>query len=251
MTTTEKQTVKQRFLYLDMVAALFAAALVISNVASSAKIVDLGFSIGGVRLAFDGGTILFPLSYVFGDILTEVYGFRPTRRIIWTGFAALAVSSGVFALLSIMPGDPDWKVYAGDAAYMAILGGMCSGGLALASLTAYLAGEFSNSITLVLIKRLTGVRLLFVRTIGSTMVGELVDSFVFVFIACLTGVFGWELFTSLFITNYILKTLVEVCMTPATYLVCGKLKKLEGIEGGSVELFRGLNPRGLSSPGQR
>jgi uncharacterized integral membrane protein (TIGR00697 family) len=221
---------EKRFNYLDSVAALFAAALVISNVASSAKIVDTGLSLFGTKLAFDGGTILFPISYIFGDILTEVYGFKRTRRVIWTGFAALAVSTLVFAALAIMPGDADWQGYAGDAAYMAILGGMCSGGLAIASLAAYLAGEFSNSICLVAIRRLTGRKLLFVRTIGSTLVGQLVDSLIFVGVACLFGVFGWELFLSLFITNYILKTLIEVVMTPLTYLTVNKLRKLEGVD---------------------
>jgi uncharacterized integral membrane protein (TIGR00697 family) len=229
---------RKRFLNLDSVAALFAAALIISNVASSAKIVDLGFSLFGLRLAFDGGTLLFPISYVFGDVLTEVYGFKPTRRIIWTGFVVLAISSAVFLLLSVLPGDAEWESYAGSAAYMAILGGMSTGGLALASLTAYLAGEFSNSLTLVRIKLVTGKKLLFVRTIGSTLVGELVDSVIFVFIACLTGVFAWELFASLTVANYILKCLVEVLMTPFTYLAVGKLKKLENIESEEREELR-------------
>jgi uncharacterized integral membrane protein (TIGR00697 family) len=218
---------RKRFLYLDSVAALFAAVLIISNVASSAKIVDLGISLFGLRLSFDGGTLLFPISYVCGDILTEVYGFKPTRRIIWTGFAALAISSITFLLLKVLPGDIEWETYAGSAAYDAILGGMSSGGLAIASLSAYLAGEFSNSVTLLGIKRITGKKLLFVRTIGSTLVGEMVDSIAFIGIACLTGVFAWSLFFSLVIANYILKCLIEIIMTPFTYLAVGKLRKME------------------------
>lgn len=204
--------------------------LVISNVASSAKIVDLGFSLFGLPLAFDGGTLLFPLSYVFGDILTEVYGFKASRRVIWTGFAALAVSSLVFMLLRALPGEAAWEGYAGSAAYDAILGGMSTGGIAAASLIAYFAGEFANSALLSRMKVVMKGRKLFVRTIGSTLVGELLDSAVFIFIACLAGVFGWELFASLVVTNYILKCLIEVLMTPFTYLAVRKLKQAEGAD---------------------
>ncbi|WP_010262641.1 queuosine precursor transporter [Treponema primitia] len=218
------------FRYLDLIMAFFVTVLVVSNVASSAKIVDLGFSLFGIRLAFDGGTLLFPLSYVFGDILTEVYGFRTSRRVIWTGFAALALSSLVFLLLRVLPADAEWEAYAGSAAYDAILGGMSTGGIALASLAGYWVGEFSNSVVLSRVKVLMKGRFLWVRTIGSTLVGELLDSVVFVFIASLTGVFGWELFASLVLTNYILKCTIEVIMTPATYLAVFKLKKAESID---------------------
>jgi uncharacterized integral membrane protein (TIGR00697 family) len=210
--------------------AFFVTVLIVSNVASSAKIVAPGFSLAGVKLAFDGGTLLFPLSYVFGDILTEVYGFRASRRVIWTGFAALAFSSLVFLLLRILPADAGWEAYAGSAAYDAILGGMSTGGIALASLAGYLVGEFSNSVVLSRVKVLMKGRLLWVRTIGSTLVGELLDSLVFVFIASLTGVFGWALFASLVLTNYLLKCAIEVIMTPATYLAVFKLKKAESID---------------------
>jgi uncharacterized integral membrane protein (TIGR00697 family) len=210
--------------------AFFVTVLVVSNVASSAKIVDLGFSIFGIRLAFDGGTLLFPLSYVFGDVLTEVYGFRASRRVIWTGFTALALSSLVFLFLRALPADAEWEGYAGTAAYDAILGGMSTGGIAIASLAGYWVGEFSNSVILSRIKTLMKGRLLWVRTIGSTLVGELLDSVVFVFIASLTGVFGWELFASLVVTNYILKCAIEVIMTPATYFAVFKLKKAEAID---------------------
>jgi uncharacterized integral membrane protein (TIGR00697 family) len=218
---------RPHFRYLDLVMAFFVAILIISNVASSAKIVDLGFSIFGIRLAFDGGTLLFPLSYVFGDILTEVYGFRASRRVIWTGFAALALASLIFFLLNILPADAEWEGYAGTAAYDAILGGMSTGGIALASLAGYLVGEFSNSVVLIKIKIAMKGKLLWVRTIGSTLVGELLDSLVFVFIASLTGVFGWELFANLVLTNYLFKCTLEVILTPATYTVVGRLKKAE------------------------
>ncbi|MDR2159164.1 MAG: queuosine precursor transporter [Treponema sp.] len=219
-----------RFRYLDLVTAFFVAVLIISNVASSAKIVDGGFSVCGIRLAFDGGTLLFPLSYVFGDILTEVYGFRAGRRVIWTGFAALALSSLVFLLLRLLPGDAEWEGYAGSAAYDAILGGMSSGGIVLASLLGYWVGEFSNSALLSRIKVIMGGRFLWVRTISSTLVGEFLDSFVFVLVASISGVFGWGLFPGLVLTNYLLKCGIEVLMTPATYGAVHALKRAEGID---------------------
>jgi uncharacterized integral membrane protein (TIGR00697 family) len=220
---------RQLFRHIDMVTAFFVAVLITSNVASSAKIVDLGFSLFGIRLAFDGGTLLFPLSYVFGDVLTEVYGFKASRRVIWTGFAALALSAGIFFLLRTLPADPEWEGYAGSAAYDAILGGISTGGIAIASLLGYLAGEFSNSISLERIKILMKGKLLWVRTIGSTLIGEFLDSVVFVFVASLAGIFGWELFASLVLTNYLFKCVIEVIMTPVTYLVVAKLKKAEGL----------------------
>ncbi|MDR2634118.1 MAG: queuosine precursor transporter [Treponema sp.] len=226
--------------------AFFVAILLMSNVASSAKILDLGFSLFGIPLAFDGGTLLFPLSYVFGDILTEVYGFRASRRVIWMGFTALALSSLVFLLLRTLPADPGWEEYAGSAAYDAILGGMSTGGIALASLLGYWAGEFSNSVILSRLKVLMGGKLLWVRTIGSTLVGELLDSLVFVFIASLTGVFGWELFLSLTLTNYFLKCAIEAIMTPATYAAVHFLKKGEGID----VYDRGLRYNPFSRPRQ-
>ncbi|MDR0403471.1 MAG: queuosine precursor transporter [Treponema sp.] len=219
-----------RFRHLGTVTALFAAILVTSNVASSAKIVNLGFSLFGTAMAFDGGTLLFPLSYVFGDILTEVYGFRASRGVIWTGFACLAVSGLTFLLLRALPGDPEWERYAGKAAYEAILGGMGSGGIVLASLAGYLVGEFSNSVVLSRMKVLFRGRFLWMRTIGSTLVGEFLDSFIFVLVASLAGVFGWGVFVSLVLTNYLFKCALEAALTPLTYLVAGKLKKAEGID---------------------
>ncbi|AEF82340.1 putative membrane protein [Leadbettera azotonutricia ZAS-9] len=222
------------FRYLDLVMAFFVAILITSNVASSAKIVDLGISLFGIPLAFDGGTLLFPLSYVFGDVLTEVYGFRASRRVIWMGFIALALSSLIFFFLRLLPAEAAWEGYAGSAAYDAILGGMSTGGIALASLLGYLVGEFSNSVILSKMKVLMKGKLLWVRTIGSTLIGELLDSLVFVLAASLTGVFGWELFATLVLTNYLFKCLIEAAMTPFTYLAVIKLKKAEGVDAYDV-----------------
>ena len=213
--------------YLTPVTAIFVTVLIVSNIASSAKIVDLGFAILDVRMAFDAGTILFPISYIFGDILTEVYGYKNSRRVIWTGFFCLALASATFWAVSHLPGESTWQGYAGDAAYNAILGGMSSGGIVLASLAAYAMGEFSNSFILAKMKVLTQGRWLWTRTIGSTIVGELIDSATFIAIASLFGVFPWSLFSTLVFTNYLFKVAIETIMTPVTYLAVDRLKRAE------------------------
>jgi len=214
--------------YFDLVMVLFVTVLLVSNIASSAKIVDWGVSIlGQLPLAFDAGTLLFPISYIFGDVLTEVYGYKRSRRVIWTGFAMLALTSFVFALVRAMPGESSWEQYAGQAAYDQILGGISTGGIVLASLAAFFAGEFANSFVLAKMKLLTRGRWLWSRTIGSTLVGEAIDSLVFIGIATLAGVFPADLFVTLTITNYIFKVAIEVIMTPATYWVVTQLKRSE------------------------
>jgi queuosine precursor transporter len=219
--------VKRNYRYFDLIMTVFVTVLVVSNIASSAKVVDLGFSLFKVRMAFDGGTILFPVSYIFGDILTEVYGYRNSRRVIWAGFGCLALSAVIFAVLRFLPGEVQWQSYAGDTAYMAILGGMSTGGIVLASLAGYWSGEFSNSFILAKMKILTRGRWLWTRTIGSTLVGELVDSVIFITIASVFHVFPWTLFLTLTLTNYLFKCTVEALMTPATYGAVSFLKKKE------------------------
>jgi len=217
----------RQYKFFDIIMAAFVAVLIISNIASSAKIVDLGLSIRGVALAFDAGTILFPISYIFGDILTEVYGYKNSRRVIWTGFAILALSAGVFWIIQRLPGEGTWQGYAGDAAYSAILGGMSTGGIVFASLAGYWSGEFSNSFVLAKMKILTNGRWLWTRTIGSTLVGELVDTLAFVGVAIWFGVFPPSLFWTLTITNYLFKVALEVAFTPVTYAIVNRLKKAE------------------------
>jgi uncharacterized integral membrane protein (TIGR00697 family) len=213
--------------YLDVITALFVTTLVVSNIASSAKIVDLGFNLFGIPAAFDAGTILFPLGYIFGDILTEVYGYKNSRRVIWLGFACLVLSALAFWGVKALPGESMWQGYAGDAAYLAILGGMSSGGIVFASLAGYWCGEFSNSLTLAKMKILTKGKWLWTRTMGSTLIGELIDSLVFVTIAIFFKVFPAELFWTLLVTNYIFKISIEALMTPLTYIVVGFLKRAE------------------------
>jgi len=217
----------RQYRYFDLIMAVFVTVLIVSNIASSAKIVDWGFSVFGVRMAFDAGTILFPVSYIFGDILTEVYGYKNSRRVIWAGFACLVLSAGIFWIVTILPGEAQWQQYAGDAAYLAILGGMSSGGIVLASLAGFWSGEFSNSFVLAKMKILTRGRWLWTRTIGSTIVGEFVDTAVFISIASLFGVFPWGLFVTLVLTNYLFKCGMEALMTPVTYKVVNALKRVE------------------------
>jgi uncharacterized integral membrane protein (TIGR00697 family) len=213
--------------YLDTITAVFVAVLLISNVASSAKILDWGVSLLGLRLAFDAGTLLFPVSYIFGDVLTEVYGYRRSRKVIWTGFALSALMTLTLWLVGRLPGEAEWEGYAGQVAYDAILGGVSSGGIIVASLAAYFAGEFSNSYVMAKLKIATRGRWLWMRTIGSTLVGEGVDTALFVVIACLLGVFPWSIALSLIVTNYVFKVGIEALMTPATYRIVGGLKRAE------------------------
>jgi queuosine precursor transporter len=217
----------KQYRFFDLIMAVFVTVLVVSNIASSAKIVDWGFSLFGVPLAFDAGTILFPISYIFGDILTEVYGYKQSRRVIWAGFACLALSAVIFWIVRVMPGEATWQGYAGDDAYNAILGGMSTGGIVLASLAGYWTGEFTNSAILAKMKVLTEGRWLWARTIASTIFGQLVDTVMFVVVASAFGVFPWSLFLTLTVTNYLFKCAVEILMTPVTYLAVGALKRAE------------------------
>jgi uncharacterized integral membrane protein (TIGR00697 family) len=217
----------KQYRFFDLIMTVFVTVLVVSNIASSAKIVDLGFGLFGIPMAFDAGTILFPLSYVFGDILTEVYGYKQSRRVIWVGFACLALSAVIFWLVRVLPGEATWQGYAGDEAYSAILGGMSTGGIVLASLAGFWTGEFTNSFVLAKMKVLTEGRWLWMRTIGSTLFGEFVDTVMFVVVASAFGIFPWSLFLTLTVTNYLFKCGVETLMTPVTYLVVGALKRAE------------------------
>jgi uncharacterized integral membrane protein (TIGR00697 family) len=206
--------VQRAYRYFDLVMALFVAVLLISNTASS-KILNLG------PFTFDGGTILFPLSYIFGDILTEVYGYRQSRRVIWTGFFCAALMAVIYAIVGALPPARGWE---GQSAYMTILG--TTPRIVVGSLIAYWAGEFSNSFTLAKMKLLTQGRFLWTRTIGSTVVGQAVDTTLFVTIA-FAGTLPIGLLTSVLLSNYVFKVAFEALATPLTYRVVGFLKRAE------------------------
>jgi len=219
-----------QFKYLDLITIVFVLVLVLSNIASSAKIIDWGVSLGSLRLSFDAGTLLFPISYIFGDVLTEVYGYKRSRRIIWLGFGALIFSALVFRLVQVLPGEAVWESSVGQQTYDLVLGSMSTGGIVLASLAGFFAGSFSNAIIMALMKLLTKGKHLWMRTIGSTIVGEAMDTFTFILVASALRVFPWEIFWSLTVTNYIFKVGVEALMTPVTYWVVNHLKKSEGVD---------------------
>lgn len=216
---------RRNYQYLDLLTALFVTVLLLSGLLSSAKIIDTGLIVSGIPLVFDAGTLLFPLSYIFGDVLTEVYGYGVSRRVIWTGFGALLLLGGFVWLAGILPGESTWESYAGQAAYDAILGGIT--GLLVASISAYWAGGFTNSYVLSKMKLLTRGRFVWSRTIGSTLIGQIVDTTLFFTIAVALGVFPAALLTSLIFTNYAMKVAIELIFTPITLQVIKWLKVQE------------------------
>lgn len=206
---------ERTYKYLGTLSVFFVAVLLISNIAST-KIVQLGW------LTFDGGTLLFPLSYIFADILTEVYGFRKSRQVIWLGFFCAFIMSAILYIVGMLPAAADWG---NQSAYDAILGQAPR--IVAASLIAYLCGEFINSFILAKMKIWTAGKWLWTRTIGSTVVGEFVDSSLFILIA-FAGVLPNSLLVTLIISNYVFKTAIEILFTPATYAAVGYLKRTEG-----------------------
>ena len=147
---------------ITVITALFVTVLIPANIIA-VKLIEVG------GLVLNSAIVIFPISYIVSDVLTEVYGYKRSRRVIWAGFACLALSAIIFWIVRLMPGEATWQGYAGDSAYNAILGGMSSGGIVLASLAGYWTGEFTNSFILAKMKVLTNGRWLWMRTIGSTI----------------------------------------------------------------------------------
>jgi queuosine precursor transporter len=203
--------------YLDVASVFFVVILLVSNVAA-VKALRLS---GWLHLDIDGGTLLFPLSYIFGDILVEVYGYARSRRVIWLGFASNAMAALVFSLVVALPPSPDWRL---QDAFAAVLGQTPR--IVIASLIAFWFGEFSNSYVMAKMKVLTRGRWLWTRTIGSTLVGEGLDSLLFQVIA-FGGVWPLALVLRVSLWNYILKVGYEVLATPITYRVVAWLKRAE------------------------
>ncbi len=203
--------------HLGLLTASLVAVLLISNIAST-KIIQLGV------FALDGGTFLFPLTYIFGDILTEVYGYKASRRVIYTGFAWLALAALTFQILVLIPPAPDWGL---QDSFAAILGQTPR--LLVASLAGYWAGEFTNSYILARMKVATNGKRLWTRTIGSTLFGQLVDTVVFLMIAFF-GVLPNELLLNIALSNYLFKVGIEVLFTPITYRVIAWFKREEEMD---------------------
>lgn len=203
--------------YFDLVACLFVAVYIISQV-SSAKLFSLG------PFVFPGAIVIFPFAYIFGDILTEVYGYSRTRRVIWLGFITAALLAVVLAIVQYLPPAPNWNFQQG---YEQILGVVPR--IVLGSLLAYWAGEFVNSYVLAKMKLWTEGRMLWSRTIGSTVVGQLVDSIVFGTVA-FAGSVPWPVIFSLVGSIYLFKVFYEALATPLTYLIVNYLKRAEGID---------------------
>ncbi len=206
---------QREYRYYDLVMAGFVTVLLCSNLIGPAKIAEVA------GITFGAGVLFFPFSYIFGDCLTEVYGYKRARRVVWAGFAALIFASVMTQIVLAFPPAPGWPH---QAAYETALGATWR--IALASLIAFWAGEFVNSYVLAKIKLWMEGRHLFVRTIGSTVAGQLIDSLLFYTLA-FYGIWSTEQLLLVMVSNYAIKVLWEALMTPVTYVIVGFLKRRE------------------------
>ncbi|NNE83831.1 MAG: queuosine precursor transporter [Alphaproteobacteria bacterium] len=206
--------VSSRFM---LIAVAFVTCLIVSNI-TAVKLIDVsGFIL-------PGAIVIFPITYIIGDVLTEVYGYAKARRVIWLGFLANLFAVGTFALVGVLPAAGFWG---GQDAYDVILG--ATPRILAASLVAYLFGEFANAYVLAKLKIATEGRLLWVRTIGSTMVGQSLDSAIFVVIA-FSGILPADALILTIVVQAVAKTAYEALATPLTYVLVGWLKRAEGID---------------------
>jgi len=217
-------TVSNRFL---VIAALFITCLITANIIA-VKLITLGIEPirhGGFQFPgpLPAAIVIFPISYIFGDILTEVYGYRQARKVIWLGFLCNLIAVFAFWVAGRIPALDSGV----QNAYERILG--YAPRLLVASFLAYLVGEFANSFVLAKMKIKTKGRFLWTRTIGSTLVGEGLDATVFIIIA-FGGTLSWPLIGGIILTHWLVKTGYEVVATPFTYMVVNYLKKKEGID---------------------
>jgi hypothetical protein len=217
---------KTAYRYFPLVTALFVTTLIVSNIIA-VKIVQLG------PLFLPAAVILFPVAYIFGDVLTEVYGYARARQVIWTGFFCNLIAVIAIGIAGLLPAAPFWTagVYdsaqAAQQAYQAILG--FTPRLLFASFIAYLVGEFLNSFVLAKLKVKTQGRFLWLRTITSTLVGQGVDSLIFLSIA-FYGIFSPAELRTAILSQWFFKVAYEILATPLTYLVVGWLKRLENVD---------------------
>ena len=205
------------FKYYDIILAVFAAILLISNLAGT-KLIAFG------PIITDGGAILFPISYILGDVLTEIYGYKYARRAIWVGLGVMLLAVLCFTIVRYMPPAPE---YTAQASYEAVLGFFPR--IVAASLTAFLTGSFLNSFVLAKLKIKTKGKKLWLRLIGSTVVGELCDTVVFAFVAFGGILQGMNMVTYILI-GWIFKTVVEIVFLPITYRVIDKMKQIEKVD---------------------
>ncbi len=217
---TEKPSVQRFSGWYVIVAGLFVTCLLVANIVA-VKILALP-----AGLFVPAGVVIFPLSYLFGDVLTEVYGYAASRRVIWLGFLCNLIAVAAFLLAGALPAAPFWQ---GQAAYNTILG--FTPALLIASFCAYLVGEFLNSFILAKMKIATRGRWLWTRTIGSTLVGEGADTLVFIILAFgVTGIFAPNQLMTAILVQWAFKVLYEVVATPLTYVVVNFLKRREGLD---------------------
>src|SRR5450830_47550 len=208
--------------YYDLVMVAFVTVLVCSNLIGPAKISQISLPIVGT-LTFGVGVLFFPISFIFGDILTEVYGYAKSRRVIWAGFAGLAFASVMAWMIVALPPAPFWQ---NQDAYEIAFGSAWR--ISLASLVAFAAGEFVNSFVLAKMKIWTNGRWLWTRTIGSTIFGEAVDSILFYPLAFYnTGIIPNDKLWLVVVAQFVAKVAVEVVLTPVTYKIVAFLKKAE------------------------
>lgn len=213
----------RHYKYFDLIMASFVAVLLCSNMIGPGK--SCLVTIAGFSLVFGAGNLFFPISYIFGDVLTEVYGYARARKVIWAGFGAMVFYVLMSQIVIAMPVNPAEPFNERLQPALEVCFG-ASWRIVSASILAFWVGDFVNSFVLAKMKLLTGGRWLWTRTIGSTFVGQFVDSAIFYPLA-FAGVWEAETIASVVLFNWLLKVAVEVCFTPLTYLVVGWLKRVE------------------------
>lgn len=214
-------TPQRQYKYYDFILVGFVVVLLCSNLIGPAKIAQLNLPIVG-EITFGAGVLFFPISYLFGDILTEVYGYKRDRRAVWCGFGALAFASLMAFIVVHLPAAPFWQDR--QASIETVFGNTWR--IVLASLIAFWCGSFANSFVMAKMKIATQGRWLWSRTIGSTVVGELIDSALFYTIA-FWGIMSTDQLITVTLTQYVLKTTWEIVATPFTYWIVGRLKRAE------------------------
>jgi uncharacterized integral membrane protein (TIGR00697 family) len=222
-----------RYRYLDALTIAFVVTLLVSNLLAQ-KIIRIG------PVATSGAIILFPITYIFGDIFTEIYGYAASRRAIWSGFFATGLLYAISAIVIALPADPEFHNQAAFVAVFSILPRIL-----IASLIAFWAGEFANSYTMARLKLLTRGRWLWTRTVGSTLVGQAIDTTLVILIT-FAGVYSPRTLLKIIATGYIIKVAYEVLATPLTYAVVAFLKRAEHLD--TFDTHTNFNPFRFTPP---